>query len=174
VCVLSLILLLACSYVYCDLRACVCTVTCVLSLQAYLNERKGDPDLISPLELRLFGNGRSFLSKLMWLTFSQISQGLRPLQFKPITSPRYYKLLAVNAVHNIFYGCLAYLISGSSYSAVAYLLFSSLVSIGPHLVGIRWIAEHFQYVVGLLACLFVCFLPCVCGCVLPFILCLVS
>mmetsp|Transcript_18601 Transcript_18601/g.47271 ORF Transcript_18601/g.47271 Transcript_18601/m.47271 type:complete len:711 (+) Transcript_18601:172-2304(+) len=115
-----------------------------LQHHAYLNERGGDPDVISPLELRLFGDGRSFISKLLWLTFSQISQGLRPLQFKPITSPRYYQLLAVNAVHNIIYGYLAYLISGSSYSAVAYLLFSSLVSIGPHLVGIRWIAEHFQ------------------------------
>ncbi len=105
---------------------------------------QGDPefdaDLASPLEARLVGN--STLGKAFWMLFFWAFQASRVGRLKrvPFFDRWYVANLVVQAA--FITGVVMWL----GWGALAFLLLSSIFSIGLHPVGARWIQEHYVVV----------------------------
>jgi sphingolipid delta-4 desaturase len=96
-----------------------------------------DADLPSPLEARLVGN--STVRKIVWLALYFVAQLSRvPLLHRVKLVDGWY--IANFAVQIAFDVAVVY---AWGWSAFAYLLLSSILAIGLHPVGARWIQEHF-------------------------------
>jgi len=101
-----------------------------------------DADLPSALEARLVGNNTG--RKAIWLAFYFLAQMMR------VPVLRRIKFLdgwyVVNVVVQVaLIGAVVY---GWGWSAMTYLLLSSIFAIGLHPVGARWIQEHYLTVPG--------------------------
>lgn len=102
---------------------------------------QGDPeydaDLASPLEAKLAGN--RWWGKALWLLFFAVAQALRVGGLKKI--PFVDRWWALNLiVQALFISALVYF---AGVASLAYLLLSTLFSVGLHPVGARWIQEHY-------------------------------
>lgn len=103
---------------------------------AFLNETYKDPDVPSPIEDKIFGH--SMIGKITWLSLFSVFQTLRILR-----SPQPFEWATfANFVGNGLFTYIIFFTMG--FKAVAFLLLSSLLSVGLllHPLGARWIAEH--------------------------------
>lgn len=96
-----------------------------------------DADLPSPLEARLVG--KSTWRKALWLLLYFVAQLLRVPRLKGISLFDAWYVL--NLVVQVAF--LAGVVVVAGWTALAYLFFASIFSIGLHPVGARWIQEHY-------------------------------
>jgi sphingolipid delta-4 desaturase len=108
---------------------------------SHLNETYADPDVPGPLECKIFG--RSAIGKMLWILLFPLLQVVRTARFKKNI---FNGWMLVNYIF-----CAAF-VAGVFYCgghrSLAFLLLSSLFSIGFHPVGARWVAEHYQVTPG--------------------------
>lgn len=96
-----------------------------------------DADLPSPLEARLVGNNT--IRKILWLAFYFVAQISRvPLLHRVKLMDKWY--IANVLVQGAFIATVVY---SWGWTSLIYLLLSSILAIGLHPVGARWIQEHF-------------------------------
>jgi sphingolipid 4-desaturase/C4-monooxygenase len=103
----------------------------------FQGDLKYDPDLPSPLEIRLVGN--SSFRKGVWLFFFAVIEGLRPLRIKEVRLIDAWT--AANALVMVLAATIIVRFAG--WEALFYLLLSTVFGVGLHPVGARWIQEHF-------------------------------
>lgn len=97
-----------------------------------------DADLAGPTEARLFG--RNWFTKTLWmLGFFVIEGVVRPMRIKKVNLLDRWTIL--NVICQAAYTALILGVLG--WPALAYLLLSSLFSVGLHPFGARWIQEHY-------------------------------
>lgn len=107
---------------------------------AFLGQSGRDPDLAPEWELNFVGS--SFWRKSLWICLFGISQALRPLAVRrpdQASDP----LLLFNILTVLLVDYVVWRTAGIS--ALVYLLGSTLVSLGPHPLAGRWIAEHYLF-----------------------------
>ena len=104
---------------------------------AYQGQEELDADLASPLEARLVGN--SSWRKALWLLLYFAAQALRVPRLKRIRLVDGW-YLANLAVQIAF---VAAVVAFVGWRGFAFLLLSSVFSIGLHPVGGRWLQEHY-------------------------------
>lgn len=105
---------------------------------ANMSELNVDADLPFKIEAQIVSN--SWWRKTLWFIFFGLVEGLRPLNIKK----RPFSLWIVTNFVIIFAtDYLIYTTLGPK--ALAYLLLSTLFSVGLHPVGARWIQEHYIY-----------------------------
>jgi sphingolipid 4-desaturase/C4-monooxygenase len=101
-----------------------------------------DADLPSPLEARLVGNGT--IRKAVWLALYFVAQLLRvPVLRRVKLVDQWY--VANVAVQVVFVPAL---VLAWGWTSFAYLLLSSVLAVGLHPVGARWIQEHYLTIPG--------------------------
>ncbi len=101
-----------------------------------------DADLPTPLEARLVGH--STWRKSLWMCGFGLSVALRPFSSQAMAGPRGW--LALNLVLVLTADLL--LLTAGGAGALAYLLASTLVALGPHPLAGRWLAEHYVFFPG--------------------------
>lgn len=102
-----------------------------------------DPDLAPRWEASLVGN--SSFRKASWLCIFGLSQALRPFSVHSIKEPP-------EALWNLNIALIltadVFLINSFGLSTLFYLLSSTVVSVGPHPLSGRWVAEHYTFFPG--------------------------
>lgn len=101
-----------------------------------------DADLPAPLEARLVGH--SSWRKALWMCGYGLSQALRPFSSRASAGPGAW--LALNLALIGAADLILWKTSGAV--ALAYLLASTLVALGPHPLAGRWLAEHYVFFPG--------------------------
>lgn len=103
----------------------------------HMGEYDYDPDIPSRAECRIIGNGS--IKKAMWLFFFSVSQSLRP------TKVKFYQPLSKWTVSNVIIQMIVNMavVSFLGWSALGYLVLSTVFALGLHPLGGRWIQEHF-------------------------------
>ena len=105
-----------------------------------LNRVERDPDVPAAWEARLVGN--SAVRKAIWLALFFVFQSLRLISYShKIPGVRELSWVALNwAINAAGVSAIAWV---GGWRAVAYLLASSVFSVGLHPLGARWIQEHY-------------------------------
>ncbi len=103
----------------------------------YLGQYDMDPDVVSRTEGRLVGN--SAVRKIVWVFLLGVSQALRPLKIKEVR--RVDRWLVANILIVLAVDILIFAVMGPK--VLAYLGLSTLIALGLHPVGGRWIQEHY-------------------------------
>lgn len=105
-----------------------------------LNRAERDPDVPSAWEARLVGNSR--VRKAIWLALFFLFQTLRLVSYShKVPGAREMAWVALNWAVNAAAVYGVWLAGGVH--ALAYLLASSVFSIGLHPLGARWVQEHY-------------------------------
>ena len=105
-----------------------------------LNQAYKDPDVPFEWEARFIGN--SPLRKSIWLAFFFIVQFLRTL-FYTYRIPKGNELPWITANWVVNLTCTGALLTYFGWKPLAFLVVSSIASIGLHPLGARWIQEHY-------------------------------
>jgi sphingolipid delta-4 desaturase len=102
-----------------------------------MGQMEFDADLTGELEGKLVGN--SAWRKLVWVALLGVSQAMRPMR---VSKDGFWDrwILTNLAVQLVAMTATVYLIG---WSAIGYFLASSLMGLGLHPLGARWIAEHY-------------------------------
>lgn len=108
-----------------------------LKHHAHQGDYDYDADLASRWEAKLIGN--STLGKAIWLLFFPVFQITRPPRLKAIKM--WSKWSWFNLIAAVTYDVLIIWLCG--WNGMIYLWASFFFSIGLHLVGARWIQEHY-------------------------------
>jgi sphingolipid delta-4 desaturase len=109
----------------------------------HMGDMDFDAGIPGPIESRVVG--RSRIRKGVWIAGTVVVQGvIRPKRMKRIPMIDVWTL--VNVVFQI--ACMAAAVKVLGIGAVMYLLASSILAIGFHPLGARWIQEHFALVPG--------------------------
>jgi sphingolipid delta-4 desaturase len=109
----------------------------------HMGDMDFDAGVPGPDESRLIG--RSGVNKALWIAFTFIVQGIvRPRRMTKIRMLDGWTV--VNFVSQIVWMTLLVKLAGLP--ALTYLLVSSIMAIGLHPLGARWIQEHFALVPG--------------------------
>lgn len=108
-----------------------------LKHHSHQGDYEHDADLANLWEARLVGN--KWYRKAIWLMLFPIFQLTRPPRLKTITM--WDRWFAMNFICAALYD--AAIIYFFGWAGLLYLLFSSMLSIGLHPVGARWIQEHY-------------------------------
>ena len=103
----------------------------------YLSNPKKDPDIVSALEHRWVG--KHWSKKLIWICCLGLSQALRPMKCREL---QFWDRWIVLNISLQFVVCSA-IVCWLGTTALVYLLISFCFASGPHILGGRWIAEHF-------------------------------
>jgi sphingolipid delta-4 desaturase len=101
-----------------------------------MGQLEHDADLTSHLEGKLVGT--SPLRKTIWVFLLGISQAFRPMR---IGGQFWDRWMLVNVAMQI--AVVSTLVLTMGWSAIVYLLASSVFGLGIHPLGARWIAEHY-------------------------------
>ena len=108
----------------------------------HLGDYELDPDIVCHVEGRLVQN--SVWRKTLWVAFLGVSQALRPLKLKNVSSVDRWmvaNVLLVAAVDLAVY-------SAWGLRALVYLALPTFFSLGLHPVGGRWLQEHYETTAG--------------------------
>lgn len=106
-----------------------------------LDEYDGDADLAFHWEARWVGS--SAARKALWLFLFPIIEMIRPLRIqRPFVDPWILWNVTAIAVTNagVWWFC--------GWAGLAYLVLSTFFGVGFHVVGARWIQEHYTFVPG--------------------------
>ena len=103
----------------------------------FLGQYLRDPDIVRHEEARLISN--SPVRKALWLFLFSVSQALRPMQIKE--TQFWDRWIVTNLVAVILVDILVVVLIGPQ--ALAYLALSTLLALGLHPLGGRWIQEHY-------------------------------
>ena len=103
----------------------------------HLGDPCRDPDIVSMFEKKWVGNGA--LRKFLWIVFLGLSQALRPVKSPEVAFFDRY------VVANIAVQCLVIVLIWHfvGTGALVYMTLSTFLALGPHVLGGRWIAEHY-------------------------------
>jgi sphingolipid delta-4 desaturase len=97
-----------------------------------------DADLSGPVEAKLFG--QNWFTKTLWMLGFFIIEGVvRPMRIKKVNLLDRWTIL--NVITQALYTVAIAALLG--WPALAYLMISSLFSVGLHPFGARWIQEHY-------------------------------
>lgn len=108
----------------------------------YLGQVNHDADLALRWEDWLFRKG--FIGRLIWQILFPIMQSVRTLFISAKNKPTSWsKFVVWNFVIQIAFLCLWRWSFGPG--SLIYFLLSSFFSVGPHLLGARWIQEHYVF-----------------------------
>ncbi len=109
----------------------------------HLGEMYGDGDVPGPDEAKWVGN--SALRKFLWISSTVLVQGgLRPVRIGKINVLEPWGI--INGIFSIGSALLVFYFFGAK--SLVYLVLSVLFGIGFHIVGGRWIQEHFVFKPG--------------------------
>ncbi len=109
----------------------------------HMGDMEFDAGVPGPDESRVVG--RSAAMKALWLACTFLVQGvIRPKRMTRI--PMIDLWTVVNFAFQI--GCMAAFVAAAGRGPFTYLLVSSILAIGLHPLGARWIQEHFALVPG--------------------------
>ena len=101
-------------------------------------ELEYDADLAGPIEARIFG--RNGFTKTLWMLGFFIIEGVvRPMRIKKVDLLDRWTVL--NVLVQAIYTAFIFILFG--WPALAYLMISSLFSVGLHPFGARWIQQHY-------------------------------
>jgi sphingolipid delta-4 desaturase len=108
---------------------------------SHLDEYDYDGDLAFRWEARVVG--RSPLRKAAWLLLFPFIEIIRPMRIKKVfldrwTALNFIAIAASDAL--VFWWC--------GLAGLAYLVLSTLFGVGLHVVGARWVQEHYTFVEG--------------------------
>jgi sphingolipid 4-desaturase/C4-monooxygenase len=104
----------------------------------YLNEELMDPDIPLKIEAQLIGT--VWWRKALWLIFFSVSQALRPMKFGTRVK-LWDRWVIANMLIQLSVSTAIWFFLGPK--AFTYLLISTLMGLGLHPLGGRWIQEHF-------------------------------
>ena len=112
----------------------------------HLGELGLDPDVPGPVESRVVGH--SSLGKTVWVAGLAFVQGaIRPSRLKRRKAVRFFDTwTVVNIV--VQAAAMIALVAGWGLAPLKYLSVSTIVALGLHPLGARWIQEHFVFVPG--------------------------
>ncbi len=103
----------------------------------------GEFDMDVPTDFEINHFSRHWVLRLAWIAIYQLWIMIRSLMPIHATLPPPPKLwLAINAFCNISY--FSYILYVTSWRSMLYLVLSLNFSLSLHIVGARWIAEHFE------------------------------
>ncbi len=109
----------------------------------HLNDVEFDPDVPGPVETRVIG--ASSLRKTLWLAaFPLVVGAIRPRRL--VTVPFMDRWTAINFVTQA--AVVTLLVAGAGWAPLMYLLASTVMAIGLHPLGARWIQEHYVFAPG--------------------------
>jgi sphingolipid delta-4 desaturase len=109
----------------------------------HLGDLELDADLAGPTEARVVG--RSSILKTLWMAFFSLVLGtVRPTRMKAISFWDFWTI--TNAVTQI--AAVAVLYAALGTGPLLYLLASTVLAVGLHPLGARWVQEHYVFADG--------------------------
>jgi sphingolipid delta-4 desaturase len=105
---------------------------------SHLDEYDYDGDLAFEAEARFVGS--SPLRKVLWFVVFPVTQAFRPMRLK---KPFLDSWLVINILAIVATDYLVWSTCGTT--GLVYLLLSSLLGVGFHPLGARWIQEHYSF-----------------------------